>query len=163
MQDLDPATQFLRPGEREIWERLAPDDRDLALRAWRVFADEGGESPLWLRWSMQLAGVLVTGWRLTFDDISRLEWMTQRFLDRVPKPLGPPLWPPVDDLGPAVVPESVFMGLEQALAHCEILFHGEEAAWWARNLGWPETSDWILDNPGEYLLGVYQGFWPGEG
>lgn len=162
MQNLDPAAQDLRPREREIWERLAPDDRDLVLRAWRVFVDEGGESPLWLRWSMQLAGVLVGGWQVIPDDISRLSWMTRQFLDGVPKAQGPPLWPPVDDLGPAAVPERVFMGLEQVLAHCELLFHGEEAAWWARNLGWPETSDWILDHPGEYLLGVYQGFWPGE-
>jgi len=162
MQDLDLATQDLEPREREIWERLAPDDRDLALRAWRFFADEDGESPLWLRRSMELAGVLEGGWEVIPDDISRLSWMTRQFLDRVPKGQSAPWWPPVDDQGPAVVPEIVFMGLEQVLAHCEILFHGEEAAWWARNLGWSETAEWIEDQPGEYLLGVYQGFWPGE-
>lgn len=61
MQELDPAAQDLRPCEREVWERLAPDDQGLVLRAWRVFVDEDGESPLWLGWSMQLAGVLPLG------------------------------------------------------------------------------------------------------
>ncbi len=162
MQNLDPGTQDLRPSAREVWERLAPDDRDLVRRAWRFFADEGGESPLWLRWSMELAGVLEGGWEAIPDDISRLSWMTREFLDWVPKGQSTPWWPPVDDQGPAVVPEIVFMALGQVLPVCEVWFHWQEAAWWARNLGWAEASDWIEDHPGEYLLGVYQGFWPGE-
>ena len=96
MRNLDLVAQDLEPREREIWESLALDDRALVLRAWRVFAEDGGESPLWLRWSMELAGVLEGGWEVIPDDLSRLSWMTRQFLDRVPKGQGTPWWPPVD-------------------------------------------------------------------
>ncbi len=66
---------------------------------------------------------------------------------------------PVDDEGPAVVPLDVYCGLEAALPWCEgDRFNWALVVWFVRELGWHEAGEWIEDHPGEYLLGVYQGF-----
>ncbi len=142
--------QDLAPDEREVWESLAPDERAQVLAAWRTMYEMEGDSPLHLGWAMELAGVLVRsgvyliGWEL--EDTNR--------------PLAYGFrWPPVDDEGPAVVPLDVYCGLEAALTWCEgDRFNWVLAAWFACELGWHEAGEWIEDHPGEYLLGVYQGF-----
>ncbi len=142
--------QDLAPDEREVWESLAPDERAQVLAAWRTMYEMEGDSPLHLGWAMELAGVLVRsglyliGWEL--KDTNR--------------PLAHGFrWPPVDDEGPAVVPFDVYGGLQAALPWCEgDRFNWELAAWFACELGWHEAGEWIEDHPGEYLLGVYQGF-----
>ena len=157
--------QDLAPDEREVWESLAPDERARVLAAWRTMYEMEGDSPLHLGWAMELAGVLVRsglyliGW--VPDDMLRLNWDLPRFTTRVSSELQAYgfRWPPVDDEGPAVVPFDVYCGLQAALTWCEgDRFNWVLAAWFACELGWHEAGEWIEDHPGEYLLGVYQGF-----
>lgn len=161
MTELDPAGQDLAPHEWETWELLTPEERARVMTAWRFFVAEDGESPIWLGWSMEIAGVLWRGRPWLPDDLSQMRWLQPSFTSRVSTELVPYgfRWPPVDDEGPAMVPVDVYSGLETALNWCEgDLFNWTLAAWFAREYGWWETAEWIEDHPCDYLLGVYQGF-----
>lgn len=66
---------------------------------------------------------------------------------------------PVDELGCALVPPGVHDELCQALPLCEAeQFDWQSVVRSARELDLHEAAGWIEDHPGDYLLGVYQGF-----